>query len=397
MYAIAAELLQPFGTDLNDLDLDKMGDEIVSDVLFVARNYRREEGYLLGTNVCEVQVPTMQLSSDKNQGKVNSGVAARVRELWSLSWHVMSLRQICVIALWALTCVSSAIFLKQLQHPFAGVSLLRALLSPHPSIKGYISFALFSLLGFQLFDSHGRYSRGQRLWHDGILMYTRLLANRIFHTYSEGTWHKGDLNRIASYLSAIAVTTAASLRGEDCSEKLTSFMAMSDVKAVINSPEQAEHCIDVVRAYLIKGDQMQRETPESHPPGGNEHWMMISYLELLRKQVSECERLVRVPIPFGYIQHSKVFLAIWLTLLPLGFAEMYGWFSIPLVVLLAYGVLGAERWARELSDPFGRDMSDLPLEEFTEDVSKCVQQTLKVFGEGTKSIIKTGRIAFPGV
>lgn len=397
MYAIAGELLQPFGNDLNDLDLDRLADGVAADVLYIGQNYRDATSNLVTANESTSRALYQHgLSTSRRQLDSQTSLS-KVTEFWRLLFHAVPLRRTVLLALWASTCVLSTFFLKQLPASSKLAPYISALLSPDSSIKGYVGYALFSLLGFRLFDSHGRYTRGQELWYDGIVMNTRLLANRIFEAYRPGTWHKGDLERIAAYLSAIAVTTAAKLRGEDCRKKLSSFMGPADVQAIMQAPEQADHCVDVVRAYLIKGDELQRKDPQSHSAGGIEHRLAMSFLGRLRKQVSECERLVRIPVPFGYVQHSKIFLNIWLAMLPLGLAEVHGWLTVPLVIVLAYGVLGIEKWAEELSDPFGDDISDLPLDQLCTDAMTTVESNLQFFKDGTNAVIKPERKSFPAV
>ena len=70
-----------------------------------------------------------------------------------------------------------------------------------------------------------------------------------------------------------------------------------------------------------------------HPAGSNEHWMIMFYVHKLRKTAQECEEIVEVPLPYGYLQHLKIFFLIWIMLLPLGLVEQTGWLTTVWILL----------------------------------------------------------------
>lgn len=397
MYSIACEILQPFGTDLNDLDLDRMADDIVSNILFVARNYRPGVGQLL--NVDDANRPYPVEHSKKSKPRAAStqlGPIAKFLQTVRLAIYALPWRQMVLAMLWTCICVLAVVIVKE--APTSGIlKVIRGLLSPDATIRNYASYALFLLLGFRLSDSHSRYSQGQDLWKDGIMFYLRLISNRIYQSYPDGTWHKGDLDRIADHLNAFAVVTACKLRREDPSERLSNFMTGKDVELISRTEQKSDYCLDVLYAYLVQSNSFGLEDAKRHPISGNEHFMVSNYLERLRKYAAECERLVTVPLPFGYRQHTKVFTGVWLVLLPLALAETYKWFTVPLVLVIAYGVLGIERWAEELADPFGYDLSDLPLDDYCQDISKVTMESVLNFTEGTNAVIRPERRAFPAI
>lgn len=391
MYAVAGELIQPFGNDLNDLDLDKLADDVAADVLFVGAN---SEHLTIaskdGDEYSDIDANQETVPNGQHHARSFSELS-EIAESLRLAVNAVPIHQIILLALWTSACVIASMLLKRAPPSSLATKYLSALLSLNSPTKSYIGFALFLLLGFQLYDSHGCYMKGRRLWHS-IVESTHLLSDHMFQIYSEGTWHKGDLKRIAAHLSGLAVTIAAKLRREDCREKLTSIMGLRDVEMIMRSPEKADHCLDVVRAYLLAGDDMRHKNHKACPSSAFEQRMMMMYVDRLRKEVSELERLVRVPIPFGYLQHSKVFLIIWLALLPLGMANEYGWKTLPLTLVVGYGLLGVERWTQELLDPFGYDLSDIPLDEYCVKVRESVECNLAAMRSGSQSMIVAGRV-----
>lgn len=105
--------------------------------------------------------------------------------------------------------------------------------------------------------------------------------------------------------------------------------------------------------------------------------------------------MVEIPLPYGYVQHIRIFLVIWLLLLPLGLVEATGWLSILWIMFIAYGVLGIEKWAQELSNPFGYDLSDIPMDDMVEKVKQVVRTNLRLYQNGVKDFIRSDRPAFP--
>ena len=76
-----------------------------------------------------------------------------------------------------------------------------------------------------------------------------------------------------------------------------------------------------------------------------------------------CERIHSTPIPFGYALHLKRILLIYMLTLPFGFIESLNWWSVPVVMVVFYTMIGIELIAEEIEDPFGTDVNDLPFDE----------------------------------
>lgn len=96
-------------------------------------------------------------------------------------------------------------------------------------------------------------------------------------------------------------------------------------------------------------------------------------------------------MPYRYVVHLRIFLFIWVVLLPLGIVEQNGWISALWTTIIAYGVIGVERWADELADPFGDDVSDVPLERLCDVVNNVIKKEFDMYHHGLYSLIKTNR------
>mmetsp|Transcript_32061 Transcript_32061/g.67833 ORF Transcript_32061/g.67833 Transcript_32061/m.67833 type:complete len:387 (+) Transcript_32061:298-1458(+) len=65
-----------------------------------------------------------------------------------------------------------------------------------------------------------------------------------------------------------------------------------------------------------------------------------------------CERIQGTPLPYVYVVHLRSFLVIVLAAMPILFACDWEWATIPLSVLIAFGLLGIEAASVECEQPF---------------------------------------------
>lgn len=405
---------------MNDLDLDVMANEIVEDVLFVQKHYRRG----IVSLVEDVEGPTAWwhirrrtmttdsfregIAPKKKKRKEQVEKKAKKSKINKLLWNVsdavrlllnaVRLKSMLGAVLWTVAVVVFTWWFSERWTSWkeGGDSCDPWWCTPFAvdvNVKEYVGFALFLLLGFRLYDSHWRYVEALRIWQEGIIGNTRLLTNRLFESYPEGTWHEGDLERIAGHVAAFAMVTVGGLRELSKRDELLQMLGPEDVRRIETADDAGTYCIDVVRAYLIDGDRLKHEG--KHPCGSNIHWMLLHYITMLGDTASECERMIRIAVPYGYVMHLRIFMYVYLVMLPLGLVETSGWLTVIWVTVIAYGVLGVEHWADELANPFGFDVSDVPLDELCDEVIEVTRINLLMYEEGTASLVKEDRPAFP--
>lgn len=89
-----------------------------------------------------------------------------------------------------------------------------------------------------------------------------------------------------------------------------------------------------------------------------------------------CERIKNTPIPYSYSMFMKKFIVIYTSTLPMGVATTFGYWTIPVAMIVFYILLSVELIAEEIEDPFGRDDNDLPTDELS---SKIKQNIIEIF------------------
>ncbi|KAI0566229.1 Bestrophin/UPF0187 [Gracilaria domingensis] len=212
--------------------------------------------------------------------------------------------------------------------------------------------------------------------------------NRIYASTGRGLFHQDDFERLGAHMSAYIISAAAELRhwdmvGDELKQaemkyrkELENVMTESDISRVLASEERAEYCWDVITYYIISRDY---ESRHKTPP--NEVRAIMALLSRMQTILGDCKTLQREDMPFGYVVHLRLFMGIWMILLPLGLVESSGWLAPLWVLLIGFGIIGVERWSEELRNPFGTDTSDIPLNALKKRVMEGKLESYRVFEE----------------
>lgn len=76
------------------------------------------------------------------------------------------------------------------------------------------------------------------------------------------------------------------------------------------------------------------------------------------------ERVLSTPLPIAYSIAIAQITWVYIVLLPFQLLQVLGWITIPATVAAAYIILGILFIGREIENPFGQDVNDLPLEAY---------------------------------
>lgn len=81
------------------------------------------------------------------------------------------------------------------------------------------------------------------------------------------------------------------------------------------------------------------------------------------------ERISNTPIPVAYSIAIAQVTWVYVLLLPMQLWHFLGWLTIPGTIFAAYIILSFERIGREIEDPFGHDVNDLPLDQYCRELA----------------------------
>lgn len=98
----------------------------------------------------------------------------------------------------------------------------------------------------------------------------------------------------------------------------------------------------------------------------SQHINLNQYLTSLIDVCGICERIKSTPIPFSYNLFIKLFILLYVGVLPFTVIDAYGYLTIPAVMLTSYVLVGLELIGEEIEEPFGFERNDLPLNQLSQ-------------------------------
>ncbi|KAM3434755.1 hypothetical protein MY4824_005264 [Beauveria thailandica] len=92
-------------------------------------------------------------------------------------------------------------------------------------------------------------------------------------------------------------------------------------------------------------------------------------LTILGDVLAGCERILNTPLPIAYSIAISQTTWVYVMLLPFQLVGLLHYVAIPATMAAAYIILGLLLIGREIENPFGQDVNDLPLESFCEQIA----------------------------
>lgn len=111
----------------------------------------------------------------------------------------------------------------------------------------------------------------------------------------------------------------------------------------------------------------------------SQHINLNQYLTSLMDVCGICERIKSTPIPFSYNLFIKLFILLYVGVLPFTVIEVYGYLTIPAVMLTSYILVGLELIGEEIEEPFGLERNDLPLNQLAQLVRVNAHDILQIY------------------
>jgi putative membrane protein len=91
-----------------------------------------------------------------------------------------------------------------------------------------------------------------------------------------------------------------------------------------------------------------------------------------------CERIRNTLIAGSYRSYALKCLLLYLLALPWGLVEDLNWLTVPIVMIVAYMMLGLEAIAEDVEEPFGYDLDDLDLDALCRTIDVTTAELLDV-------------------
>ncbi len=212
------------------------------------------------------------------------------------------------------------------------------------------------LLVFRTNSSYDRYWEGRKAWGQMVIA-IRNLARTIqvsIPVANELEWHAKQ--RVFQLLIAFPIATKLHLRQTPDNQELADVLTPAEQAEIDQVPNRPVYITLWLQEYLQKELQHQRLD-------SNRAWELDDLINQLIQGLAACERIVHTPVPIAYVIYLKQLILVYCLALPLGLKPELGWAMVLIVGMVAFILMGVEELAREIENPFGLDVNDLPLDD----------------------------------
>jgi putative membrane protein len=147
-----------------------------------------------------------------------------------------------------------------------------------------------------------------------------------------------------------------------------SFAASNPRKALKKASRATGNLpLEILNHLAITVDTMIRRGQLDIPM---QQTLAYNNLALMNDIMTGCERILSTPLPIAYTIAIAQITWVYVILLPFQLVEPLGWIAIPATVVATYIILGLLMIGREIENPFGDDVNDLPLDLFCEQIAR---------------------------
>ncbi|WBO83904.1 bestrophin family protein [Hymenobacter yonginensis] len=288
-------------------------------------------------------------------------IVYKTGDWWKALWHfhtssviLLLLRRVALVGVYNLI-----IALVVLKYHFLSIQIGREYFS-------FLGIMLSLLLVFRTNTAYDRYYEGRRLWGQlvshcrGLAMELNAILPR--HAIRSRLYY-------AALISNFPLALKGALRNGVQFEQLE---ATPDIMDRLQSAESVTTCLVAV---LQESIEQLRQAQIIDPI----HLMTIKPHLLGMMEVNgSCERIKTTPIPFSYSFFIKMFITLFIGIMPIVLVDTCGYLMIPITMVGAYVMLGLEMIGEEIEQPFGTDSNDLPITQLANKIRVSVHDVLGV-------------------
>lgn len=274
-----------------------------------------------------------------------------------------------------------------------------------------LGFVVGLALSFRSTTAYERYSEGRRYWAQLILT-SRNLARLIWihgqerHSESAELGKTDLLAKLAALqlINAFAVSLKHRLRFEPSTDYPDLAPLLGNLHTLAGEADQSNLQQRKVSALKSAGLYLGVPMAESNPRKlikrskenlGNTPLEILSYLAayfeeifsnktlavpihqtmamnnltLLTDVLTGVERVVNTPLPVAYSISIAQITWAYVVALPFQLVPKLEWVTIPATIVAGYIILGLAQIGRELENPFGQDVNDLPLDSYCHELA----------------------------
>ena len=259
-----------------------------------------------------------------------------------------------------------------------GLPALPAL--PHSLLGGVLGV----LLGFRTNQSYERFWEGRKLWGQCFAICRTLARSSLVYIDADTDTYA----RIIRNLKAFPVALKQHLRGEFEMAELAGTLETKEINELATADNLP---LSVCTSLSITVNSIKLD--ETQSANNLLWWTLEDNISKLSTIISDCERLVRTPVPLAYSVHTSRLLSLWVGTLPFVlvgcFSGLRRLLTVPLTALVAWALFCTEELGHIIEEPFGAfaDSTDeksaarteiLPLNRYCESLQNDLEESNRI-------------------
>lgn len=233
-------------------------------------------------------------------------------------------------------------------------------------VYSLLGIALSIVLVFRTNTAYDRWWEGRKQW-GSLVNNTRNLAIMLHAALPEGD--KESRKFFAKHIANFCIAFKEHLR--DGSEIDELILTTPEERAVYKTKNHLPNYISFI--IYNRTEQAFRKGEIRDMDFINLKPQITALLDVL----GACERIKNTPIPFSYAIYIKMFIIFYGLFLPLGLVESFGYWTIPMSMIVFFAFIGLELMAEEIEEPFGEDGNDLPTATIAHNIKNNVFEILE--------------------
>lgn len=221
---------------------------------------------------------------------------------------------------------------------------------------GTLGTAVAILLGFRNNSAYDRFWEGRKIW--GQLVNDSRSFTRQILTIPKNTTDivkKTMVYRHLAFINALRMhLRREDLEDESCWNELRGFLddeEFIELHNATNKPTFLNYC---------QGKEL-KQLYDDNKIDSYQFTYINTVLDRFYDIQGKCERIKNTPLPRQYAFFTTLFTRIFVSLLPFGFVEQLGWYTIPLSVLISWIFNTLEQVGTYTENPFDNGINDVPM------------------------------------
>jgi putative membrane protein len=249
------------------------------------------------------------------------------------------------------------------------------------SIAAILGSGLAIFVAFRNQSSYGRWWEARTIW-GGIVNNSRIFARQIIANADNGlAIGKAPAESIASFKQemvyrqiAFAHALRLHLRRQENWEELSHLLSQQEYKQLLSHQNKPNMLLHAQGMRIKEGMRMEIL-------GAFDNISMEPNLATFNNGQGACERIKNTPLPMNYQYFTKLFLYVFIFILPLCLAGDFfkmemGWMMIPVSFIISFVFAVMNRVGEINENPFENKMQDIPMTALCNTIERDLKEIL---------------------